>query len=108
MNTEKFFQRIGYKGKLEEVSFDICKNFKLGDFVSNKEELKRIRNEGFRSNTNSLNHKQINYINETKPGESLSIQAGCDSNDPYHWYVQGANQSSGLKSFEAALGWVKR
>ncbi|MFA5871567.1 MAG: phosphotransferase [Parcubacteria group bacterium] len=36
MNTEKFFQRIGYKGKLEDVSFDICQNFKLGDFVSNK------------------------------------------------------------------------
>jgi acyl-ACP thioesterase len=57
---------------------------------------------------NRLDWLQINYVNETKPGESLAIQAGCDSNDPYHWYVQGANQTSGLKSFEAALGWIKR
>lgn len=36
----------------------------LGDFVSNKEEFRLLRNTGFRSNTNSLNHKSINYENE--------------------------------------------
>jgi medium-chain acyl-[acyl-carrier-protein] hydrolase len=57
---------------------------------------------------NCLNWMQINYVNETKPGETLSIKTGCDSNDPYLWYVQGDNQTTGLKAFEAALGWVKR
>lgn len=36
----------------------------LGDFVHNKEEFRMLRNTGFRSNTNSLNHKPIVYKNE--------------------------------------------
>lgn len=36
----------------------------LGDFVSDKEDLRKMRNTGFRSNTNSLNHKIIIYKNE--------------------------------------------
>ena len=36
----------------------------LGDFVSDKEEFRLLRNTGFRSNTNSLNHKLINYKND--------------------------------------------
>ncbi len=36
----------------------------IGDFVKNKEELKTLRNTGFRSNTNSLNHKAILYKNK--------------------------------------------
>lgn len=36
----------------------------LGDFVSNKEQFRLLRNTGFRSNTNSLNHKPIFYTNE--------------------------------------------
>lgn len=36
----------------------------LGDFVQNKEEFRLLRNTGFRSNTNSLNHKPIVYRNE--------------------------------------------
>ncbi|MDP2207452.1 MAG: DNA methyltransferase [Bacteroidota bacterium] len=36
----------------------------LGEFVKNKEEFKTLRNTGFRSNTNSLNHKSILYKNE--------------------------------------------
>ncbi len=36
----------------------------LGDFVSDKEEFRLLRNTGFRSNTNSLNHKPIIYRNE--------------------------------------------
>lgn len=35
----------------------------LGDFVSDKEEFRKLRNTGFRSNTNSLNHKPITYKN---------------------------------------------
>lgn len=36
----------------------------LGDFVKNKEEFKKLRNTGFRSNTNALNNKPIVYRNE--------------------------------------------
>jgi DNA modification methylase len=36
----------------------------LGEFVSEKEEFRRLRNTGFRSNTNSLNHKPVTYRNE--------------------------------------------
>lgn len=36
----------------------------LGDFVTDKEEFRLLRNTGFRSNTNSLNHKPIIYKNE--------------------------------------------
>lgn len=36
----------------------------LGDFVTEKEEFKLLRNTGFRSNTNSLNNKPIIYKNE--------------------------------------------
>ncbi len=36
----------------------------LGEFISNKEEFRKLRNSGFRSNTNSLNHKPITYKNE--------------------------------------------
>jgi DNA modification methylase len=36
----------------------------LGDFVKDKEKFKKLRETGFRSNTNSLNNKPINYHNE--------------------------------------------
>lgn len=36
----------------------------LGDFVTHKEEFRLLRNTGFRSNTNSLNHKPIFYKND--------------------------------------------
>ena len=36
----------------------------LGDFVTNKEDFRLLRNTGFRSNTNSLNYKPIIYKNE--------------------------------------------
>ncbi len=48
---------------------------------------------------------QVNYINETRPGERLSLAAGVDGSDPDRWYVQGTNLNTGQKSFEAALSW---
>jgi hypothetical protein len=36
----------------------------LGDFIKDKKEFRSIRNTGFRSNTNSLNGKSIDYKNE--------------------------------------------
>ncbi|MCI0716576.1 MAG: site-specific DNA-methyltransferase [Chlorobi bacterium] len=37
----------------------------LGGFVSNKEEFRILRNNGLRSNTNSLNHKTVLYKNKS-------------------------------------------
>jgi len=36
----------------------------LGDFITNQSDLKALRSQGFRSNTNSLDHKSIVYRNE--------------------------------------------
>jgi medium-chain acyl-[acyl-carrier-protein] hydrolase len=52
-----------------------------------------------------LDWLQVNYINEIKPGERLSICAGQDPANPSTWLVQGTNLNSGLRAFEAALGW---
>ena len=58
----------------------------------------------------SLDWLQVNFINEIKPGERLAICAGPDAsaNDASqtsNWFVQGTNLNSGLRAFEAALGW---
>ena len=36
----------------------------LGDFVTSHRDLKKLRSQGFRSNTNSLDHKPVTYKNE--------------------------------------------
>lgn len=36
----------------------------MGDFVQNRDQFRKFRNRGFRSNTNSLKDKKIKYINE--------------------------------------------
>ncbi len=53
-----------------------------------------------------LSWLQLNYINETRPGERLSLAAGLDGGDPDRWYVQGPNLNTGQKSFEAVLSWA--
>jgi acyl-ACP thioesterase len=48
---------------------------------------------------------QINYNNEIRPGESVSIQAAPKAGEEDTWLLQGVNQASGAKAFEAAVGW---
>lgn len=48
---------------------------------------------------------QINYINEVKPGEQVSLQRGARQESPLTWYITGTNQNTGAKAFEAELGW---
>lgn len=48
----------------------------LGDFVSSKEEFRLLRNTGFRSNINSLNHKPI--FNNNKYLEDLILLFDCE------------------------------
>jgi acyl-ACP thioesterase len=51
----------------------------------------------------------INYANEVRPGEQVSIQAGTAeaeaSAGETTWLVQGSNRATGLRAFEAAAGW---
>jgi medium-chain acyl-[acyl-carrier-protein] hydrolase len=49
---------------------------------------------------------QINYVNETLPGERLTIAAGADLANPQCWLVKGTNQESGARAFDAAVGWA--
>jgi acyl-ACP thioesterase len=58
----------------------------------------------------SLDWLQVNYVNESKPGERLAIAAGpvastADATNPSNWLVKGTNLNSGQRAFEAALGW---
>jgi acyl-ACP thioesterase len=53
----------------------------------------------------SLDWLQVNYVNESKPGERLAIAAGPDATNPANWLVKGTNLNSGQRAFEAALGW---
>ncbi len=49
---------------------------------------------------------QLNYINETLPGERLSLSAGSVDGDPARWFIQGTNLATSQKSFEAILSWT--
>ena len=48
---------------------------------------------------------QINFTNEVKPGERISIGAGQLDHDDSQWSLQGSNLSTGAKAFEAGLRW---
>jgi acyl-ACP thioesterase len=48
---------------------------------------------------------QINYSNEVKPGEMVSVRADEAAETPGLWRFAGENLSSGQRAFEAALKW---
>jgi medium-chain acyl-[acyl-carrier-protein] hydrolase len=50
---------------------------------------------------------RLNYINETRPSERLSIAVGQNRNPAGEWFVQGTNLDTRLKSFEASFAWDK-
>jgi len=52
---EKFYKRIGYKGKIDDISLAICKDFKLGEFLSNKLIL--------------IGYEDFNFVLETTKGK---------------------------------------
>ena len=54
-----------------------------------------------------LDWLQLNFINETRPGERLAISAGPGEDDPSCSFVRGLNLATGLTAFESALGWKK-
>ena len=49
---------------------------------------------------------QINFSNEIKPYEEISIASGNCSSNPLLNYIQGDNLTSGQRAFDAAVGWA--
>ncbi len=52
-----------------------------------------------------LNWMQINYLQEVKPREHVSVAVGPCPEDGAAWVVQGSNLDTSAKAFEAQLGW---
>jgi len=53
----------------------------------------------------SLRWLQVNYLNEIKPGEQVTLYKGAYPGRPGAWYISGQNLNTGQKAFEMALGW---
>jgi hypothetical protein len=49
---------------------------------------------------------QINFLNEVRPGEAVTLYRAPYPGDPAAWYVTGTNQNTGARAFEAAVGWA--
>jgi medium-chain acyl-[acyl-carrier-protein] hydrolase len=58
--------------------------------------------------SHQLDWMQINYLNEVKPGDAVSIAAGQRSDDPEEWIIKATNQSASNWAFEAAVHWLRR
>ncbi|HEX7556950.1 MAG TPA: hypothetical protein VF338_10025, partial [Leptolinea sp.] len=54
---------------------------------------------------NSLDSLQINYEHEILPGNEVAILSAQSHLDPAMWIIEGINQSSGIRAFEAMLKW---
>jgi medium-chain acyl-[acyl-carrier-protein] hydrolase len=48
---------------------------------------------------------QINFLNEVKPGELVTLLRGERSGQAGCWYITGMNQANGTKAFEAEILW---
>ncbi len=67
--------------------------------------------DGFPMEQYAANHMswlQINYLNEVKPEECVDLRAAPRPDEPSTWLVDGLNQNTGTRAFEAALGWAAR
>jgi acyl-ACP thioesterase len=51
---------------------------------------------------------QINYNHETRPGETLSLRAAPEGQDTARFYLAGDNQNTGLRAFDAEVGWLPK
>jgi medium-chain acyl-[acyl-carrier-protein] hydrolase len=49
---------------------------------------------------------QINYINEVKPGEVVTIQRAPYPEPEHAWFLTGTNLTTGTKAFDAQIGWA--
>ncbi len=70
-----FFQRINYQGEIDDISSVICKDFHIGDFVSNKLVL--------------IGYEDFNFILETtKSRYFVKIFSNFRTDDDCHRYVK--------------------
>ena len=53
----------------------------------------------------TLTQTLIIRATEITAGEGISMQRGQRPEKPNAWYITGVKQASGLKAFEAELGW---
>ena len=71
---KQFFKRIDYKGKLEDISLLLCKDFQLGKFLSSK--------------LITVGYEDFNFELETKQGKYfVKIFASFQNNDECRRYV---------------------
>jgi len=70
-----FFQRINYKGKIDDISLAICKDFQIGDLVSNKLVL--------------VGYEDFNFILKTTNGKYfVKIFSNFRSDDDCDRYIE--------------------
>ncbi|MCE1255755.1 MAG: thioesterase [Anaerolineae bacterium] len=58
--------------------------------------------------THKLEWVQINYANEIKPGEEISLSSGSLNNDAFTRVITGNNLTAGNRAFEAMINWSPR
>ena len=66
----------------------ICDCFPASQFASHK-----------------LDWLQINYVNEVKPSERVSIATGQSISPAGVWAIQGSNMDTSSRAFEAIIKW---
>lgn len=70
-----FFQRINYQGEIDDISLAICKDFQIGDFISNK--------------LVSIGYEDFNFILKTTKGRYfVKIFSSFRTNDDCRRYVE--------------------
>ena len=72
---KNFFQRINYQGEIDDISLAICKDFQIGDFISNK--------------LVSIGYEDFNFIlRTTKDKYFVKIFSSFRTDDDSHRYVK--------------------
>lgn len=84
-----FFQRISYKGKIDDISLIICKDFQIGGFISNK--------------LVPIGYEDFNFILETTKGRYfVKIFSNFRTDDSCRRYVKVM-----LKAIKAGVSFPK-
>ena len=86
---KEFFQRINYQGEIDDISLAICKDFQIGDFISNKLVL--------------IGYEDFNFILETTKGRYfVKIFSNFRTDDDCHRYMEVI-----LKAIEMGVSFPK-
>ena len=93
LTAETHFSAIDLMGHVNNARYVewICDSFSLEDW--DRHELKWL---------------QVNYVNEVRPAEKVSICTAAGAAQPGVWFAAGTNQATGQRAFEASLGWEQK